>query len=93
MKIFQSRSFERKVKKFSEAQKLQLDKEVRLILEDPFIGFEKKGDLRGVYVHKFKLKSIQYLLAYRIVGENLELIIIGPHQNYYRDLKKDIKRT
>ncbi|MBW2614221.1 MAG: type II toxin-antitoxin system RelE/ParE family toxin, partial [Deltaproteobacteria bacterium] len=30
----------------------------------------------------------QYLLAYRMVSENLELIMIGPHQNYYRDLKK-----
>ena len=93
MKIFQSRSFERKVKKFSNAQKSQLDKQVRRILEDPAIGNEKKGDLRGIYVHKFKLKTIQYLLAYRIIGENLELIMIGPHQNYYRDLKKYIKST
>lgn len=93
MNIFQSRSFEQKVKKFSKAQKSQLDKQVKLILEDPAIGIEKKGDLRSVYVHKFKLKTIQYLLAYRIVGENLELIMIGPHQNYYRDLKKYIKST
>ena len=93
MKIFQSRSFERKVKKFSKAQKSQLDKQVKLIFKDPTIGIEKKGDLRGIYVHKFKLKTIQYLLAYRIAGENLELIMIGPHQNYYRDLKKYIKST
>lgn len=93
MKIFQSRSFERKVRKFSKTQKSQLDKQVKRILEDPAIGIEKRGDLRGVYVHKFKLKTIQYLLAYRIVGENLELIMIGPHQNYYRDLKKYIKST
>ena len=93
MKIFQSRSFERKVKKFSQAQKSQLDKQIKRILEDPAIGTEKKGDLRGIYIHKFKLKKIQYLLAYRLVDENLELIMIGPHQNYYRDLKKYIKST
>jgi mRNA interferase RelE/StbE len=93
MKIFQSRSFERKVKNFSKPQKSQLDKQVRRILEDPAIGTEKKGDLRGIHVHKFKLKTIQYLLAYRMAGENLELIMIGPHQNYYRDLKKYIKST
>ncbi len=23
----------------------------------------------------------------RFVGDNLELIMIGPHENYYRDLK------
>jgi len=93
MKIFQSRSFEQKVKKFSKAQKSQLDRQIKYILEDPIIGTEKKGDLQGIYVHKFKLKTIQYLLAYRIVDENLELIMIGPHQNYYRDLKKYIKST
>jgi len=57
-------------------------------LEDSTIGIEKKGDLREIYVHKFKVKTIQYLLAYRIVAERLELIMIGPYQNYYRDLKK-----
>jgi mRNA-degrading endonuclease RelE of RelBE toxin-antitoxin system len=93
MKIFQSRSFERKVRKFSKTQKSQLDKQVKRILEDPAIGIEKRGDLRGVYVHKFKLKTVQYLLAYRIIDENLELIMIGPHQNYYRDLKKHLKST
>jgi mRNA interferase RelE/StbE len=93
MKVLQSRSFERKVKKFSKARKLQLDSQVKLILEDPAIGIEKKGDLRGIYVHKFKLKTIQYLLAYRMVSENLELIMIGPHQNYYQDLKKYIKSS
>jgi len=93
MKIFQSRSFERKVKKFSKAQKSQLDNQIKRILENPSIGTEKKGDLRGVYVYKFKLKTIQYLLAYRIVDENLELIMIGPHQNYYRDLEKYVKST
>lgn len=93
MKVLQSRSFERKVKKFSKSQKLQLDKQVKLIVEDSTIGTEKKGDLRGIYVHKFKIKTLRYLLAYRIVAENLELIMIGPHQNYYRDLKKYIKST
>jgi mRNA-degrading endonuclease RelE of RelBE toxin-antitoxin system len=93
MKVLQSRSFERKVKKFSKSQKLQLDKQVKLIVEDPTIGTEKKGDLRGIHVHKFKIKKIQFLLSYRIVEEDLELIMIGPHQNYYRELKKYLKST
>jgi len=93
MKILQSRSFERKVKKFSKRQKLQLDEQVKLIAENPTIGSEKKGDLLGIYVHKFKIKTIQYLLAYRFVTEDLELIMIGPHENYYRDLKKYLKST
>ena len=93
MKFFQSRSFERKVKTLSKRQKLQLDEQVKLIAEDPTIGSEKKGDLRGIFVHKFRISTIQYLLAYRFVNEDLELIMIGPHENYYRDLKKYLKNT
>ena len=91
MKILQSRSFERKVKRFSKQEKEILDSEVKNIAENPTIGTEKKGDLRGVFVHKFKIKTIQYLLSYRFVGDDLELIMIGPHENYYRDLKSYLK--
>jgi mRNA interferase RelE/StbE len=91
MKILQSRSFERKVKKFSKQEKKRLDNQIRKIIDDPSIGSEKRGDLRGVYVHKFKLQKVQYLLAYRFAGENLELIMIGPHENYYRGLKSYLK--
>ncbi len=91
MKILQSRSFERKVKRFSKQDKALLDNQILTISETPSIGEEKKGDLREVYVHKFKIKTIQYLLSYRLIGDDLELIMIGPHQNYYRDLKNYIK--
>ena len=93
MKILQSRSFEQKVKKFSKRQKHQLDEQVKLIAENPTIGSEKKGDLRGIHVHKFTIKTIQSLLAYRFVEEDLELIMLGPHENYYRNLKKYLKNT
>ncbi len=91
MKILQSRSFERKVKKFNEQEKSALDKQVSRIAENPSIGIEKKGDLRGVFVHKFKIKTIPYLLAYRFVGDDLELIMIGSQENYYRGLKGYLK--
>ena len=91
MKILQSRSFERKAKKFSKQDKKRLDDQIRKMIDDPSIGSEKKGDLRGVYVHKFRLQKVRYLLAYRFTGENLELIMIGPHENYYRDLKTYLK--
>ncbi len=87
MKIFQSRSFERKVKKFTKRAKNKLDEQIRTIMDNPNIGSEKKGDLRSVYVNKFKLRNVQYLIAYRFIGEELELVMIGPHENYYRELK------
>jgi mRNA-degrading endonuclease RelE of RelBE toxin-antitoxin system len=91
MQIIQSRSFELKVKKFTKREKMKLDGEIRKILNNPSIGSEKKGDLRGIFVHKFKIQTNQYLLAYRFFGENLELIMIGPHENYYRDLKSYLR--
>ncbi|MBT4552509.1 type II toxin-antitoxin system RelE/ParE family toxin [bacterium] len=92
MKIYQYRSFEKKIKKFSKKEKAILDSEVKKIVSNPSIGEEKKGDLKGVFVHKFKLSTTQQLLAYRFIDEEtLELIKIGPHGKYYRDLKSYLK--
>lgn len=59
MKIYQSRSSEKKIKKMSKSEKNSLDREIKRIAEDPSIGEEKKGDLRGVFVHEFKLTTTQ----------------------------------
>jgi mRNA-degrading endonuclease RelE of RelBE toxin-antitoxin system len=92
MRVYQSGSFRKTVKKLEKKQKLELDREIKKVLQDPFIGSEKKGDLRGVFVHKFEIQRTLYLLSYRMLGEDIELIMIGPHENYYRDLKSYLKR-
>jgi mRNA-degrading endonuclease RelE of RelBE toxin-antitoxin system len=91
MRIFQSRSFEKEVKKMSKSEKDALDREVKRIAEDASLGEKKKGDLKDVLIHKFKFKTTQYLLAYRKVSGDLELVRIGPHENYYRDLKQYLR--
>ena len=91
MRILQSGSFRKRVRRFRKREKKILDSEIRKIVKNPAIGQEKKGDLRGVCVHKFKIHATQYLLAYRFMGKNLELIMIGPHENYYRDLSSYLK--
>lgn len=91
MKIYQSKLFEKKVKKMTKAEKEALDREVKSIAGNPNIGDEKKGDLKGVFIHKFKLKTNLYLLAYRKADKDLELVMIGSHENYYRDLKSYLK--
>lgn len=91
MKIYQSSIFGRRIKKFTKKQKEELDKEIKLIAQNPSIGSEKKGDLKGVFVHKFKVHDTLYLLSYRIISDDLELIMIGSHENYYRDLKSYLK--
>lgn len=75
----------------TKAEKEALDREVKNIAENQKLGEEKKGDLKGVFVHKFKLKTNLYLLAYRKADKDLELVMIGSHENYYRDLKSYLK--
>ena len=86
MRILQSATFRRAVRGFNAREKKALDNAVPALLENPALGEEKKGDLRGIFVYKFKTGAMRYLLAYRASEEALELIMIGPHENYYRDL-------
>ena len=92
MRIIQSRSFEKRVRRFRKQEKVVLDQQVKEIARDPSIGQEKRGELRGVFVHKFKIYATLYLLSYRMAdSDTLELITIGPHENYYRDLTNYLK--
>ncbi|MCC5849055.1 MAG: type II toxin-antitoxin system RelE/ParE family toxin [Verrucomicrobia bacterium] len=89
--ILASPLFGRKAKKLQKVEKRQLDEEVKRILENPEIGQEKKGDLQGVRVHKYKMNNQQMLLAYQVFENEILLLTFGSHENYYRDLKKYIK--
>jgi len=91
LKVIQSPSFAKRIKKFKKSQKGQLDHQIRLIIDNPQNGEEKKGDLKGVFIQKFKIGNLQYLLSNRFKKDLLELIMIGPHENYYRDLKSYLK--
>ncbi len=91
MRVVQSRLFKNRIKKFSKSQKSELDNVIRLLLKHPDSGNQKKGDLKGVFVYKFKIKNSLFLIAYRFSGSLLELIVIGEHENYYRTLKSYIK--
>ena len=92
MRIIQSRTLERRVRRFRKQEKKVLDQQVRKLARDPSIGQEKHGELRGVFIHKFKIHATQHLLAYRMAdADTLELIMIGPHEIYYRDLTTCLK--
>ncbi|HOP26768.1 MAG TPA: type II toxin-antitoxin system RelE/ParE family toxin [Candidatus Sabulitectum sp.] len=91
MKVLQTRLFSKTVKKLSSRQKAVLDDEIRKIIGDPSIGQEKRGALKGIFVHKFKIHNSLFLLAYRCDSRVLELIMLGPHENYYRDLDNYLK--
>ena len=92
MRIVQSRTFEKRVRRFHKQEKMILDQQIAMIAKDPGIGQEKRGELRGVFVHKFKMHAAQYLLSYRMADAGtLELIMVGSHENYYRDLTRCLK--
>lgn len=89
MRILVTPSFVRTTKKLHRPQKADLDEAVRAISADPEIGEAKVGDLAGVRVYKFRLSNQLCLLAYRILDkDSLKLLTFGPHENFYRDLKR-----
>jgi mRNA-degrading endonuclease RelE of RelBE toxin-antitoxin system len=89
MRLLITASFAKAIKKLHAPQKLELDAALKLIAKDPIIGEAKVGDLLGVYVYKFRLSQQQVLLAYRIMDkESIKLLTFGPHENFYRDLKR-----
>lgn len=92
IKVFQTSLFSRKIKKLSKKQKKDLDKVVQKIVDDPFIGEKKRGDLSDVFIYKFKSSSQQLLVAYQWDESSRTLLMIGIHENFYRDLKKFKKR-
>ena len=61
---------------------------------NPSIGEEKRGDLKGMRVYKFKVFDQQILLAYQVDKDKKEVIFAaaGGHENFYRDLKEYLKK-
>lgn len=90
MKIEQTRIFKQVYKRLYPNQKSIVDKEIRKISLEPTLGVEKKQDLAGVYVHKFIALDKQFLLAYTYDPHTLRLILLGVHENFYKDLKKSL---
>ncbi len=89
MRLLVTTTFQRAVKKLHAPQKAALDDAVRTVASQPEVGETKVGDLAGVQVYKFRMGNLVCLLAYRVLDENtLKLLMVGPHENYYRDLKR-----
>ena len=89
MRILVTPTFERAVKKMHRPQKEMLDEAVRTVVSQPEAAETKVGDLAGVQVHKFRMGSLLCLLAYRVLDEHkIKLLMVGPHENFYRDLKR-----
>ena len=86
--VLQMPAFKRVYKKLAASHQAVVDDAVRTIVANPEIGEPKKGDLAGVYVHKFPLNRRQMLLAYEWNPKTRVLLLLGSHENFYRDVKR-----
>lgn len=91
--VIASPSFARVAKKLHAKDKSALDQAVKEVASNPQLGEEKRGDLSGVFVHKFKLNRQETLLAYELSPDKLNpttivLLGVGPHENFYGQLKR-----
>lgn len=88
--VRQTRRFGRQYKKLTDTLVADTDAAVEAICRDPAIGDRKKGDLAALRVYKFHSAGQLYLLGYSL-DETIRLIwleALGPHENFYRDLKR-----
>ena len=88
--VRQTRRFARQYKKLHDNVAANVDAAVEAIAENPDAGKRKKGDLAELFVFKFRSQGQLYLLGYTI-DNGVRLIYleaIGPHENFYRDLRR-----
>jgi mRNA-degrading endonuclease YafQ of YafQ-DinJ toxin-antitoxin module len=88
VEVTQTSAFARTYKKLHLQQKMDVDTAIEVIVSNPLVGDAKRGDLSGVYVYKFKSQTQLLLLAYEFDPQTRHLLLLGTHENFYRDLKR-----
>jgi mRNA interferase RelE/StbE len=86
--VNQMPAFKKAYKKLHKTHRQIVDKVIKEVIVNPTIGKQKKGDLAGIYVYKFKINKQELLLAYEWIPEERMLLGLGLHENCYRYLKK-----
>ena len=88
--VLQTPTFKKAVKKLKPNQKKELDAAVKELMAKPTLGEQKKGDLAFLRVYKFKMSKQLTLLGYSFDDGTLilELMALGSHENFYRDIKR-----
>jgi mRNA-degrading endonuclease RelE of RelBE toxin-antitoxin system len=86
----QTRRFARQYKKLHNNTAADVDSAVEDVTLDPEIGERKRGYLAALRVYKFHSGGLLYLLGYTL-DEGVRLVYLeaaGPHENFYRNLKR-----
>lgn len=88
--IEQTKRFSRTYKKLNDNMVPEVDAAIANVAANPDIGDKKKGDLSQLWVYKFRCLGQMYLLGYTR-DDAVRLVCLealGPHENFYRDLKR-----
>jgi len=89
--VVQTRRFARVYKKLTQTRLIaDTDAAVLVVADNPDVGERKKGDLVQLWVYKFRSQGQLYLLGYTR-EDTVRLVYLeamGPHENFYRDLKR-----
>lgn len=88
IQVTQTSAFARAYKKLHQKQKRDVDDAVDVIVANPLAGEPKRGNLAGVYVYKFKSQMQLMMLAYEFDPKTRHLLLLGSHENFYRELKR-----
>jgi len=89
MRLLVTPTFEKAAKKLHLVEKADLDTAIKHIALHPVDSAAKVGDLSGIYVYKFRMAKQPTLVAYRCIDNaTIKLLMIGSHENFYRDLKR-----
>ena len=91
MEILYKPPFRKFVKKQTRPLQLAIEDEIEKIAKNRSIGELKIGDLQGFQVHKFRFQRQNLLIAYRVIESDILFYLIGPHENFYRELKRYLK--
>jgi hypothetical protein len=91
MEILYKPPFRKFVKKQTRPFQLAIEDEIEKIVKNRAIGETKVGDLQGFQVHKFNFQRQNFLIAYRVIESDILFFSIGPHENFYRKLKRYLK--
>jgi mRNA-degrading endonuclease YafQ of YafQ-DinJ toxin-antitoxin module len=89
IRITSSTSFIKEVKKFHINEQQLVEQAIIAIATSPSAGRAKIDDLTGIYVYKFRAVGRTLLTAYAFLSEEwIQLLKVGSHENFYRDLKR-----
>lgn len=94
IQVLQTPTFKKAVKRLQKNQKKELDQAIKIVMADPLLGEQKKGDLVFLRVYKFQMVKQLTLLGYSYQdgAVSLELLYVSSHENFYRDIKSIIKK-